>query len=300
LFAGLLLAGGGGAVLAQQPAAPVPTTIPADVVQILMKSGGLLLGSDPVDLRVGPPPADFPLDVLPAGSQVAVTAVSPTRGTTVVAATSKEPEAAWADFETHLGTPGWQLAGPVMRGFAARSLELPISVCRDAMFGAVSFYPRAQGGSYVRVTITKDPRRVCSTSPIQAAFADVVIPAMPPPPDAKTVGGMGGGGSLDYLTSAVRLETTMKASDLVAYYARHFTMTGWHVEERMEGKTVAAATLTVTSKTGDRVTGYLMAVALQGTGDLDVSLRIVRNARNEHAPVIGPTVTTLTPVGRGN
>jgi hypothetical protein len=246
-------------------------TVPKEIVAILMR-GAPLQG---FDLRVGGPPADFPKDLLPAGTEVAVSAVSD-RGTTIVGIASGLSATDRARLDQALSAAGWISAGPRVRGFTMNTADMPTSICRGSDFASVALIPRPEGGSYVRASNVKDPRRSCQPRP-EMSFTDVNIPALPPPPNSKAYGG-GGGGSLDQMYSSTRLETTFSLAALASHYTALFTAAGWQIEGRtIEEERLSVTRFSTKSTNGDPITAILTITSFRNSSLIDLAVRIVRD-----------------------
>jgi hypothetical protein len=273
--------------------------IPAEVVSMLAPMTSTSGGGE---LRAGRPNADFPADVFPRGSTINATLLMPSRNTTVVVATA--PSLSAEDLEKHETTllaSGWISTGPRPRGFtmSSPSGQAPINVCKASDFVSLTSQPRAAGGLYVRATLSRDLRRTCVASLSTSMMTDIDLPRLPPPVDARQVGGGGGGGSLDTFTSGIRLETMLSPRGVMDHYEKLLVGAGWKVSGRLrDGDDMAMVRFDVPSRIGPSLSGWLSATKLADTGDQDVFLRVLRNTRDPRMGPMPPVSTTLVPTGR--
>ena len=250
-------------------------TIPKELVQALLRSG--MPSNDPFDLKVGPAPADFPKDVLPQGTVVALTATTE-RMTTVVGTAAGLVATGRADFMSALQAAGWSLQSLPQRGFVSTTSLDSTSVCKGTNFVNVALIPRTEGGHYVRASLTRDPRRQCATRPPMgdSYFADLNLPAMAPPAGAKSYGG-GGGGSTDAWTANSKITVDMKLPAIAAHYRKQLVDAGWKVDgSPVERDGYSITVFRVPSKLGGAVAGLLTVIAIEGSPQIDLFLRVTR------------------------
>lgn len=250
-------------------------TVPPDLLKLLFPIGGMR--GEETALRVGSAPADFPLDVLPPGTAVGAATVSE-RATVVVGINPTLAAAQQQAYGRTLVDHGWTATGPPLRGFVRTSTLRPVSVCRDRDYVSLALVPREAGGSYVRVVLTRDPRRPCVARPT-FSLSDVVIPPLTPPAGAQ-VASIGGNGSLDAYFSYARLQSNMSARDVADYYAKQLITAGWRAAGRtrdVDGMGVAR--LTGTSRAGAPVSALLLVTPLKDSSPatLDLFLRVMRD-----------------------
>jgi hypothetical protein len=259
---------------------PANETVSREVMALLMRAPGGTVGD--FDLRVGPPPADFPSVLLPPGTVPEVTAIA--NGFTTVIGSHRTLSATDViDQLPRVTAAGWVTQGPSMRGFVSASAEAPVSVCRGRDFAAISFVRREAGGIYVRVSLRNDPRQLCVARP-DFQFPDVKVPVLMAPAGARAVSG-GGGGGADEMYSRSRLESVLTAREASAHYARQFERDGWKVEGRAnEGSALSVTRFSTTSTIGDAITGVLLVTKLEGSNDLDLIVHIVRNQMSRGRP----------------
>jgi hypothetical protein len=270
------------------------SAIPADVVSLLMRIGAI--GDSSGTIQAGPPPADFPLAVLPPGAQPIATAISAANGTTVIATAPDIDAARLRAHYMSLVSAGWTEVGPPVRGFVTTAVPQQFNVCRGADFVVLAAYPRQEGGSYLRATVIRDTRRACFTPPI-VSMADVDIPMLTAPDGVRLFGPSSSGG-LDSQTSMVRAASPAPVRALADHFESQLSAAGWKVIGRARVRDAMSMTIfALTSRNGDALTGWLGVTALGDDGDTDVVLRIVRNARDPRMNAPGRS-TTLTPTPR--
>jgi hypothetical protein len=232
------------------------------------------------DLRVGgAAPDNFPADLLPPGSVINATAFSD-RGPTVLATNVSLTSVGRANESARLASVGWTNDGPpVPLGFTNMPSNAPMSVCRDTSFAAIGFADRPGGGSYERVTIATDPRRVCVGRPsVGNYFADVAIPALSPPPNGRAVGGGGGGGGADELYSRSIIEAPSNAREVAAHYTSLMEAAGWKSDgSANDGDDLVVTRFAITSRVGDALTAVITVVAIKNTPRFDLIFSVVRN-----------------------
>jgi hypothetical protein len=280
-------------VAARTPQAQSPA-IPADVVSLLMRIGAV--GDSTGTIQAGPPPADFPLAVLPAGAQPIATAISAANGTTVIATAPDVDAGRLRAHYLSLVSAGWTEVGPRVRGFVTTTVPQQFNVCRGADFVVLAAYPRQEGGSYLRATVVRDTRRACFTPPI-VSMADVDVPMLTAPDGVRLFGPSSSGG-LDSQMSTVRAASPAPVRTLADHFESQLIAAGWKIVGRARVRdAMSLTTFALTSHSGDALTGWLGVTALGDNGDADVVLRIVRNARDPRMNVPGRS-TTLRPILR--
>lgn len=278
---------------AGMPQAPSPA-IPSEVVSLIMRIGAI--GDAKDTIQAGSPPADFPGAVLPPGAQPVATAISATRGTTLIAAAPDLDASRLRAHYTSLLSSGWTTVGPQWRGFVTTTAPPQFNVCRGQDFVILSAHPRQEGGSYVRATVVRDVRRACVASPA-IGMADVDVPVVTVPDGARTFGSANSA-NLDSQTSTVRIAAPASVRALADHFERQLIAAGWKVVGRARIRDTMSTTIfALTSRGGDAVTGWLGVTSLGDDGDVDVLLRIVRNGRDPRMTGPAPS-TTLTPVPR--
>ena len=259
---------------------PVPSELPGSTLPreltALLPGAGRASGEE-FDLRIGVAPEDFPKDLLPPGTAIGASAISD-RATVVVGTNADLTTAGRAREPMRLASIGWNNVMPVRRGFTSGPGDFPLSVCRDVDFASVTFVDRPAGGSFVRVTLTKDPRRSCVPRPdLGFNFPDVPIPSLIAPPGARVTGGGGGGGN-DEMYSRTVLDTAMTAQAVMAHYSAQFEAAGWKIDSRAnDDNNVCVTRFAITSRIGDAVTAVVTVTALKGTTRFDLTLSVIRN-----------------------
>ena len=153
---------------------PPRSTLPRELTALLPGAGRA--SGEAFDLRIGVAPVDFPRDLLPPGTAIGASAIGD-RATVVVGTNADLTTAGRAREPMRLASIGWNNVMPPRRGFTGGTGDLPLSVCRDVDFASITFVDRPAGGSFVRVTLTKDPRRSCVPRPdLGFNLPDVPIP----------------------------------------------------------------------------------------------------------------------------
>jgi hypothetical protein len=278
-----------------------PRGIPTEVVSLIMQIGAMA-GTADGELRAGGPPADFPVSVFPAGTVLNATVVSPSRGTTVVGTAASLTLPDFEKHETALVASGWTALGPRSRGFQIMqpTTQAPINVCRGADFLVLSPHVRAAGGIHVRATLTRDARRTCAAQPTMPLLNDIDLPRLTPPAGARSLGGGGSSGSLDSMTATTRLETALAVRAVAEHYERQLTAAGWKVAGRVrDGDAMSGVRFEVPSRIGAALAGWLSAMRLGASDDVDVFLRVVRTTRDPRTTFgAGGATSTLTPLAR--
>ena len=249
-------------------------TIPKELVAVLMNG----MRGEPFDLRVGPAPTGFPVDVLPPRTRVVLSAVS-VSGATVVGEAPGLASDRRSGFVEALTRSGWTSLMPTQRGFVSGPLATSSSVCRGQDFVTLSFVDRAAGGTYVRAIWSNDPRRQCQTLGAgsgSAFFADVRLPTLTPPAGVRASGATSGANN-DSWTAATRLQGDMSPAAIVAHYTQQVTAIGWRVlgpPVTTDGASIVR--FSVPSTANDTVVAMLVVTPFAKTGITDVFLRVVR------------------------
>jgi len=224
-------------------------------------------------------PSNFPSDLLPAGAQVKLVAVSPTR-TTVVALAAGLTAYQIPSLQTDLYRNGWLTRRPG-RSFApdaSMPFGRPDDYCRGEDTATVSFQFLSNAAA-VRASHARAPGRPCLNTPGQTgAFDDVPMPLLVPP--ARMSRG-GGGGGLNVFDSTTRVHSSMTASDISKDFANQLGLGGWKVAQRADvGARAAVLRAHHVAAAGDPVTALVTTTSLMGTARVDLWLHVVR-----HKPV---------------
>jgi hypothetical protein len=251
-------------------------TVPKELMAILMRGGSL----GEFDLRVGPPPAGFPIEVLPRGTDVGVSAVSE-RVTTVAGTVTNEIDRLAE--EQRLTKAGWTSSMPRSIGFASTAAEQPLALCKGTQFLTLHVYPRPAGGQFVRASVTTEPRRSCAPRPTMS-FPDLQLPVLTPPEGVRSYPS-GSGSSLDAMDARARLEKKITPEAAAKHYAAQMEAAGW----TLQGITVAGADFAVArfvtrSTLGDDITGFITITSLTGVEEMDLLLHVVRNKSDRRFP----------------
>jgi hypothetical protein len=265
-FLAIVLVGG----LAFPSAAPAQT-ISAEVMQVLTR-GPLSTPGGNYDLTVGAVPKNFPAELIPAGSTPVASTDSPSMRVALVEVPAAE-EAARITFARALNDAGWLSPMPAVRGFSMAS-TVTLQLCKEFDHVNVQYVPKADRGTYVRISLQHDPRRRCSPR-AEAFFTDVPIPALRHPEGARAYGASGGGSSDGYHTGA-RIDTSMTAAALAAHYHPQVVAAGWEQVTRLADPDLVVVRYTARLKTGEILTAVLTVSTGPGTADL--FLRITRPA----------------------
>jgi hypothetical protein len=255
------------------------TAIGAAVQQTISSELRMLMtrpGTDPVDPKPGPPPADFPTEVLPRGTVPVASGVS--RTYTVVVGKLANRTSGWrTEFLADVAAFGWVSQMPAQSGFVMGPADA-VSICKGTDFVDVSLAKAAGGGTNVRAALSRDPRRLCASRGAGAtmAFADVTFPVLEPPPGSKMTSG-GGGGSLSEWTSHGQLTADLSLASLADYYRRLIVEAGW--AEDGAPAFFDNATLVrfkAPSKTGPALPAMLIITAFDDPHEFDLFLRVTR------------------------
>lgn len=249
-------------------------TLSAEMRRLVMRPG-----SDPIDPKPGPPPADFPKEVLPRGT---VPVASGTSGIhTIVVGTLANRQSGWRnELVSSVASFGWISQMPPQAGFVMGSSD-NASICKGTDFVDVSLLTAADGGTNVRATLTRDPRRVCASRGAGStmSFADVTFPVLEPPPGAKMSGG-GGGGSSSEWTSHALLTSELPMASLADHYRRQIIDAGW-TEDGAPAifDNAMVIRFKVTSKLGPVLPAMLVINAFEEKNQFDAFIRLTRPDR---------------------
>jgi hypothetical protein len=233
-------------------------------------------GREPVDPKPGPPPADFPKEVLPRGT---VPVASGTNGNyTIVVGTLPSRPSGWrAELLSYVAAFGWISQMPAQSGFVMGSAD-SVSICKGTDFVDVALSVPPGGSVNVRAVLTRDPRRQCaSRGPGSTmSFADVMFPVLEPPPGGKMSGG-GGGGSNSEWTSHTQLTSELSMAALADHYRRQIVEAGWNEDGSpafLENSMVIR--FKAPSKIGPALPAMLIINVFDDPHQFDVFLRLTR------------------------
>jgi len=210
------------AVAVAHAAAAAQQSISSDLRMLIMQPG-----SGPFEPKAGPPPADFPREVLPRGTDPGASGVSGNR--TIVVGTLSGRTAAWrTELLSAVSSSGWVSQMPLQTGFVRGGESSSVSICKSSDFVDVSLSAAPKGGTNVRAMLTRDPRRVCAPRGAGSnfSFADVTFPVIELPSAAKMLNG-GGGGSNSEWSSHAQVTTDLSLEALAEHVRRQIVDAGW-------------------------------------------------------------------------
>ena len=250
-------------------------TMSSELRMLLVRSGPP--GAEAGEPRPGPPPADFPQEVLPRGTTPVGSVTSGNR--TIVVGTMSSRPAGWrADFLSTVSDAGWLSQMPAQVGFVMSSQVDGTSICKGTTFVDVSLMQASGGATNVRATVTRDPRRQCASRGAGStmSFADVMFPVLEPPPGAKSASGGGGGSSADW-TSHLQLTTELPLAAIADHYRRQIIDAGW-AEDGAPAifDNAIIVRFKVPSKLGPALPAMLVVSAFEHARQYDLFLRLTR------------------------
>jgi hypothetical protein len=251
---------------------PAAQTISSDVMKILTR-GSLSAMSENYDLTVGALPEGFPAALIPSGAKPVAATVSPSTTTVVVEMTGSTP-AVQALHRKTVAEAGWLNSMPAQRGFTSSS-NLADQVCREFDHANVQYVASGTGGTYIRIGLTRDPRRRCVARP-DVFFSDVNIPTLQHPEGVRTSGG-GSGGSTDNFSASTQIETTLRPEALADHYARQLTAAGWRETSRFSDDgfiVIGYALPSSTPVAGEIIAGMFVVTPLDKR--VDLFMRVTR------------------------
>jgi len=266
---------------------PAGQTISSDVMKILTR-GSLSGMGENYDLTVGALPEGFPAGLIPSEAKPVAATVSPST-TTVVIEMTGSAAAVQASHRKAVSEAGWLNSMPVQRGFTGNP-NLADQVCREFEHANVQYAAAATGGTYIRIGLTRDPRRRCVARP-DVFFSDVNIPSLQHPEGVRATGG-GSGGSTDNFSASTQIETTLRPAALADHYARQLTAAGWRETSRFsdDGFIVIGYSLpSTTPAAGEIIAGMFVITPLDKR--VDLFLRVTRPSSGR-----GPMGTTTSGV----
>lgn len=228
-------------------------------------------------------PGDFPDDLLPEGATPLASATS-IRSVSVVAelptpfASADRPR-----YERKLAAAGWKAGDGPHGGVGLMDSPMPVPsmFCKGDEVLTYSSQPQRGGRALFRLSLMETggygPCGGEGSRGPGDAFAEVDVPALPPPPGSTGNGTSSSSGG-DFTSQSVRLQTALGASEVEAHYTALLTDYGWKMSTRAAGEglsltrfTVAAAE-NVVDKSPRAAT--VEALALPG-GDVLVTLRVI-------------------------
>jgi hypothetical protein len=233
-------------------------------------------GTDPVEPNPGPPPADFPTEVLPRGTVPVASGAN--RTYTVVVGTLADRTPGWrTELLSAVSAFGWVSQMPTPSGFVMGSTDA-VSICKGSDFVDVSLSKAARGGTNVRASLSRDPRRICASRGGGSAmsFADVTFPVLEPPADSKMTSG-GGGGSSDEWTSRGQLTSDLPLSALADHYRRQIIDAGWSEDGTPAFfDNAIVVRFKAPSKIGPPLPAMLIITSFDAPHKFDVFMRLTR------------------------
>src|SRR5262245_47726865 len=150
-------------------------SVSKEMMSLLLRGPGLALG-DNFDLQRGSAPKTFPMELLPPGSQVGVTGTTD-RGTVVVGFVPTPTESSRSSEVARLQKLGWIHQGSSPTAGLLTGADPSLSFCRGMEFATVAPVPRSDGGSLVRVSVTRETNRSCGPAQYRDLMADGKVPS---------------------------------------------------------------------------------------------------------------------------
>ena len=256
-----------------------PGTVPEQLAAALLPPywAGMNEG---IELLVDRAPDGFPSAALPEGAEVMGAAVS--GGSSIVAAAVRqEPAEAMLAFAAGLEAAGWrpQVYGPGI-GFRTREPEpdrFPDAFCREG--AAVRFHatPRSGGGSILRAELHRLPAAV-SCDGFAGSASEPDPPSLLLPESVVLHERMWSNRPDGWIVRAA-LVTDLAPAALLAHFAAQMERAGWVAGARTRGRGVATQRFAYAADR--RWQAILVAAAIPGTSERDVSLRVIEH---EHPP----------------
>lgn len=287
------LAVAAGPAAAQRPEAgagapPDTAPVPRELVAALF--GGFGPRAAAPEITVGRLPGEFPPEALPDGAVILGGLVAPRRDAiagapqTAVARVPLPPVEALAAAERRIAGAGWRRAeaGALRGGFVPAPTARPATFCRDSVALTAWATPRPGGGSLLRLTLTSGARFAPCSIGAGPRRADLLardwgaIPTLHAPRDAVTLGGGSTAGGMDAREASTRLDVALAPKALLAHYAAQLRAAGWALGAPLAAGAVAAQAAEWRDAEGRSWHALLGVVALAGTREREVVLRLVR------------------------
>ena len=258
--------------------------VPRDVVL------GLLKATSPTaevrELTVGSAPRGFPRELIPPGTilggvETGGLELYAPGSRTVVVRVALDADSAAEMAEAHVERAGARLAPSMGElgggGFVASPGPANMRYrCRDTTLVITRSSARAEGGSYVSISLSDSRRSMCTARDSQLHFVrsnQLPLPTLVPPRRVRAFpsGGSGGDG---HRTIGARHVTTQTPKELVDHYAPQLTADGWSLGGRLDTKDLSILSATKTDREGRRLLGTLIAASF-GENDRHVTFSVI-------------------------
>lgn len=237
------------------------------------------------DLRVGQAAGGLPASAIPPGAEVMGSLVFEELAVTVVVVPMSAVDAI-ALVRSRLASDGWTPAPPPKprepegRGFVNRDDEqadIANLFCRgDATVRVVASAQLPQRSQLALLHQMHQQYSACTGDPKrQTPWADLPVPALYPPPGARTQGTSSGGGG-DSWESSARIVSAMTADDLLAHYGAQLETAGWVARSRAASPVMGSQLWATKDGLGQTVFGLLTVAAPVDAAPRILAFRVFR------------------------
>jgi len=276
----------------QVPSKPADSqdAIPRELVLALLNLGPGMAGAG-VELRVGKPPDDIPVELLPPGMEI-LGSTTQFESSVIVLAAPQGPDSAISLYEAHLLAAGWTKpptprARP-MRGFVSADVgqfgyQPTDIVCHGDTFVTYAGSYRRMGGSVLKVTFNRGNRySMCKTredaTGYRSPYDEAPVPLLRAPFGAMSNegNGMSSSGNNSF-TLSTRLTTKLKPGELATHYDKQMREQGWTAVTDGSLSFLAAHTYRKNDDQGRQWTAMLFTIVLPDTTQQQAMLQLTRS-----------------------
>ncbi|MEZ4455476.1 MAG: hypothetical protein R2882_02840 [Gemmatimonadales bacterium] len=242
--------------------------------------------SGQADIRVGEAVPDLPQGLLPDGSEILGSMITPTMSRTVVAVGDESPRVG-REMRAFLAREGWVPAhrpgeAELAKGFLSSGAAIgELGYCLGGRHLQLGWLFTPEPGSMITVTIERSGNNLCAAME-EAARVRVTrdaspVPALLPPPNAGVVSSGGGGGSGRWEYHGTLGGGALSAAGLLEHYGRQLEAAGWTVAgEAAQTKRAGVRTFEHPGDPGDIWTAALVVTVAPNDSRADLSLTVWR------------------------
>jgi len=275
-------------------AAQTPPSRPADSQEPIPRELALALLNLPpggnADIRVGRPPDDVPIEMLPPNLQV-LGSTTQFESSVIVFVSPLPPDSAITVYESKLVAAGWTKPpvpkAPQMRGFVSADIgqfayDRPDVACKGESFATFAGSYRRSGGSLLKVTYNRGTRySMCKvrqeTSTYRSPYDEAPVPILRAPFGSMSNGGGGMSASDNTtFTLSTRLTTKLNPAEVVTHYDKQMREQGWSSTGDGAVAFFAAHTYQKNDDQGRPWVSMLVSLTLPDSSQQDVMLRMMR------------------------
>ena len=259
-----------------------PATIPTELALALLDGGEYESGRRATRIFVGRAPDGIPQKLTSFEGGTVIGGARFAQNSVAVIAFTLPPNQVLLSADRELRARGLTSPPPPggdRGGFVSNNYSSPWGnlYCADSAAISLGAAAAPNGGTYLKVSYTRNQQFSACTRRVRASFAEVEFkfPALLPPPgmlSRSSGSGMGGGSA----SASAVLTGPLKPADLLAHYRSQLDAAGWRTQAPVaSGDDAALAYVEATDSTGAAWRG-LMTALKSGPSEVEVEIRMRR------------------------